>query len=368
MKSPTTIKFLSLTTLSALMLVSCNLPKESKEEVSESNSVSTFSQPAPPQKEPGMAWIPGGKFTMGTNEADAYPAEKPAVEVEVSAFWMDTHEVTNAEFAKFVEATDYITVAERKPEWEELKKQLPPGTPKPDDLVLEPGAMVFFAPAYAVPTQDISLWWKWVNGASWRHPEGPGSSIDGKDNYPVVQVSFEDAEAYAKWIGKRLPTEFEWEFASRGGVNGKRFAWGDELTPNGQYLANTFQGIFPHDNQGSDGFIGASPVATFAPNPFGLYDMIGNVWELTADWYDALKLARIAGQAPKLDASMNPCYNPDNPYAMERVMKGGSFLCAENYCVNYRPSARQGTSYDSGTSNLGFRLVKDAVQETIGMK
>ncbi|WP_245588140.1 formylglycine-generating enzyme family protein [Algoriphagus terrigena] len=315
-----------------------------------------------------MAWIPGGKFTMGTNEADAYPAEKPAVDVEVAGFWMDTREVTNAEFAKFVEETGYVTVAERKPDWEELKKQLPPGTPKPDESILVPGAMVFSPPPYEVPTNDISLWWKWVNGANWKNPEGPGSNIDGKENYPVVQVSFEDAQAYAEWAGKRLPTEFEWEFAARGGVNGKRFAWGDELNPSGQHLANTFQGVFPHLNEGNDGFMGAAPVGSFAPNAFGLYDMIGNVWELTSDWYDALKLARLAGQAPKLDANMNPCYNPDNPYAMERVMKGGSYLCAVNYCVNYRPSARQGTSYDSGTSNVGFRLVKDAVPQTLGMK
>lgn len=280
---------------------------------------------------------------------------------------MDTREVTNADFAKFVEATGYITIAERKPEWEELKKQLPPGTPKPDDEILVPGSMVFSPPSHEVPTNDISLWWKWVNGANWKNPEGPGSTIEGKDKHPVVHIAFDDAQAYATWVGKRLPTEFEWEFAARGGVDGKRFAWGDELTPNGQHLANTFQGVFPNQNDGKDGFVGSSPVGSFAPNSFGLYDMIGNVWELTSDWYDALKFARLAGQAPKLDAGMNPCYNPDNPYAMERVMKGGSFLCAETYCVNYRPSARQGTSYDSGTSNLGFRLVKDVVPTTIGM-
>jgi sulfatase modifying factor 1 len=367
MKYPITVKFFGIAAVSSGMLFSCASPKNTEETVAVDTNRITFSEPEPPQKEAGMAWIPGGKFTMGTNEADAYPAEKPAVEVEVSGFWMDTHEVTNEEFAKFVEATGYVTVAERKPEWEELKKQLPPGTPKPKDLVLAPGAMVFSPPPYPVPTEDITLWWKWVNGANWKNPEGPGSSIEGKEKYPVVQVSFEDAQAYAEWIGKRLPTEFEWEFASRGGVDGKRFAWGDELTPNGQYLANTFQGVFPHDNEAKDGFLGASPVGTFAPNSFGLYDMIGNVWELTSDWYDALKLARLAGQAPKLDANMNPCYNPDNPYAMERVMKGGSFLCAENYCVNYRPSARQGTAYDSGTSNVGFRLAKDPEQKTLGL-
>ncbi|SEF63114.1 Formylglycine-generating enzyme, required for sulfatase activity, contains SUMF1/FGE domain [Algoriphagus boritolerans DSM 17298 = JCM 18970] len=362
--NPSTFKFIFIF---GFLSVSCNSPQESKEENPAASSQIIFSNPEPPKKEPAMVWIPGGKFTMGTNEADAYPAEKPAVQVEVDGYWIDTHEVTNEEYSKFVEATGYLTLAERKPEWEELKKQLPPGTPKPDDLILTPGSMVFDPPSYAVPTTDISLWWKWVDGASWKHPEGPGSTIEGRENHPVVHIAFEDAEAYAKWIGKRLPTEFEWEFAARGGMNGKRFAWGDELTPNGQYLANTFQGIFPHQNEGKDSFIGTSPVGSFPPNSFGLFDMIGNVWELTADWYDALKYARLAGQAPKLDVGMNPCYNPDNPFAMERVMKGGSYLCAANYCVNYRPSARQGTAYDSGTSNVGFRLVKDPDVKTLSL-
>ncbi|WP_111669564.1 formylglycine-generating enzyme family protein [Algoriphagus litoralis] len=363
MKNPL-IQFLLIV---SFFISSCDSSKESKKENQEDSAQITFSNPEPPIKEPGMIWIPGGKFTMGTNEADAYQAEKPAVEVEVKGYWIDTHEVTNGEFAAFVESTGYVTVAERKPDWEELKKQLPPDTPKPDDSILVPGSMVFSPLPYPVPTDDISLWWKWVDGANWKHPEGPGSSIEGKENHPVVHIAFEDAESYAKWVGKRLPTEFEWEFAARGGMNGKRFAWGDELTPNGQYLANTFQGVFPHQNEGTDGYLGTAPVGTFAPNSFGLYDMIGNVWELTADWYDALKYARLAGQAPKLDAGMNPCYNPDNPYAMERVMKGGSYLCAANYCVNYRPSARQGTAYDSGTSNVGFRLVKDPTEKSISL-
>ena len=320
----------------------------------------TFSDPEPPVKEQGMVWIPGGEFTMGTNDPTAYDAEKPAVNVEVSGFWMDETEVTNAQFAEFVKATGYLSVAERAISWEELKKQLPPGTPKPDDAALQPGSLVFSPPTQPVPLTDISQWWVWKIGANWKHPEGPESSIEGKENHPVVHMAFEDAEAYAKWAGKRLPTEFEWEFAARGGINGKRFAWGDELTPDGKFLANTFQGNFPNQNEGSDGYIGTSPVKTFQANSFGLFDMIGNVWELTSDWYDALKYARIAGQAPKLDAGMNPCYNPNNPYAMERVIKGGSFLCAANYCVNYRPSARQGHAFDSGTSNVGFRLVKDA--------
>ena len=365
MKTQVYSSALAISLLSGFLFTECKPKEEAKEKVSFSSKVE-FADPEPPKKEAGMVWIPGGKFIVGTNEEDAYPAEKPAVEVQVSGFWMDTYEVTNAEYAKFVEATGYLTVAERKPEWEELKKQLPPGTPKPDDSILVPGSMVFSPPANAVPTSDISLWWKWINDANWRQPEGPGSSLKGRENHPVVQIAFEDAEAYAKWIGKRLPTEFEWEFAARGGVNGKRFAWGDELHPNGQYLANTFQGVFPHQNAAQDGFIGSSPVGTFAPNAFGLYDMIGNVWELTSDWYDFLKFARIAGQAPKLDAGMNPCYNPENPFAMEHVIKGGSFLCAANYCVNYRPSARQGTSFDSGTSNVGFRLVKDSPSQALG--
>lgn len=322
----------------------------------------------PSKKVEGMVWIPGGEFVMGTNEVDAYEAEKPAVDLSVDGFWMDIHEVTNAEYAEFVEETGYITLAEKKPEWEELKKQLPPGTPKPPEEVLVAGSMVFTPPPNAVPTQDISLWWSWVEGANWKHPEGPQSDLKGRENHPVVHVVHEDAKAFADWAGKRLPTEKEWEFASRGGVNGKRFAWGEELTPNGQYLANTFQGNFPNDDKGLDGFTGTSPVKSFAPNNFGLHDMIGNVWEITDDWFDFLKYARIAELAPKLDAGMNQCYVPDNPYAQERVIKGGSYLCAANYCVNYRPSARQGQAIDSGTSNVGFRLVKDTENKNITMK
>ncbi len=324
---------------------------------------STASRPStshagPSSEQAGMVWVPGGSFTMGTDEREAYPSERPAVGVVVEGFWMDEHEVTNAQFQEFCEATGYVTVAERNLDWEELKTQLPPGTPKPADSLLTAGSMVFLPPSHEVKTTDITQWWVWVKGADWRHPEGPESSIKGMENHPVVHIAYEDAQAYAEWAGKRLPDEIEWEFASRGGLEKKRFAWGDELTPDGQFLANTFQGIFPHENKGMDGYLATSPVKSFPPNPYGLYDMIGNVWELTDDWYDALKLARLAGQAPKLDASMNPCYNPENPFARERVIKGGSFLCAPNYCVNYRPSARQGHAFDSGTSNVGFRCVK----------
>jgi formylglycine-generating enzyme len=186
---------------------------------------------------PGMVWVPGGEFTMGTNDVRSFPNERPAHRVRVPGFWMDEHDVTNAEFAKFAEATGYITTAEKKPDWEELKKQLPPGTPKPDDSVLVAGSLVFTPTSRPVPLNDLSAWWRWVPGACWRHPEGPDSNIIGRENHPVVQVSWDDAVAYAKWAGKRLPTEAEWEFAARGGLEGKRYAWGDEFRPNGKYMA-----------------------------------------------------------------------------------------------------------------------------------
>lgn len=313
----------------------------------------------------GMAWIEGGEFMMGTDEIEAYPAEKPAVKREVKGFWMDETEVTNLQFKTFVDATGYVTLAEKTPLWEDIQKQLPPGTDKPEDLVLTPGSLVFTPPSQAVPTDDISAWWVWVDGANWKNPQGPGSTLDGKWDHPVVHIAYEDAEAYAEWAGKRLPTEAEWEYAARGGQDGQRYPWGNELNPNGRFMANTFQGIFPHGNERKDGFLGTAPVKSFPPNDFGLYDMIGNVWEMTDDWYDAIRFQRIAGNAPPLDSGMNQCYNPNNPYALERVIKGGSFLCADNYCVNYRPSARQGHAYDSGSSNVGFRCVKDAENQFV---
>lgn len=330
--------------------IGCQSPKEEKEEAEISF-----------KKVNGMVWIPGGDFYMGTNDLESYPVERPAVKREVKGFWMDETEVTNAQFSEFVEATGYVTVAERKLEWEELKKQLPPGTPKLSEEELQPGSLVFSPPNYPVPTHDhnISLWWKWVQGANWQHPEGPGSTIKGKENHPVVHVAYEDAEAFAKWAGKRLPTEAEWEYASKAGREHERYAWGNEFKPAGVFMANTFQGDFPHQNLGQDGFLGTSPVKSFPPNGYGLYDMIGNVWEMTSDWYDALTFQRIAGNAPSLDSMVSKCYNPSNPYAIEKVIKGGSFLCADDYCINYRPSARQGHAVDSGSSNVGFRCVRD---------
>jgi sulfatase modifying factor 1 len=307
-----------------------------------------------------MVFIPGGEFTMGaTGEKPGVNAQSPHP-VKVSAFWIDETEVTNAQFKKFADETHYVTVAERKIDWEELKKQVPAGTPKPPDDMLQPGSMVFTPPNVPVLLNDYSQWWSWVTGADWKHPQGPGSSIEGKDSYPVVQIAYEDAERYAAWAGKRLPTEAEFEFAARGGISGKCYAWGDELSPDGKYLANYFQGSFPNANTGEDGFKGVAPVRSFPPNGYKLYDMIGNVWELCSDWYGVeppdLKVAPLqinpAGPASTID--------PTDPLAIKHVSKGGSFLCSVQYCSNYKPSGRQGTAYDSGMDHTGFRCVSSA--------
>ncbi|MEZ4692107.1 MAG: formylglycine-generating enzyme family protein [Ignavibacteria bacterium] len=307
-----------------------------------------------------MVWVPGGEFIMGTDEEDAYFPEKPAHKVKVNGFWMDATEVTNAQFKEFVDATGYITVAEKKPDWTELKKQLPPNTPPPDAADLVPASLVYVQPLDKTGTDDVSQWWKWIPGANWKHPDGPGSSIDDKMNLPVVHVAFEDALAYCKWAGKRLPTEAEWEFAAKNCMNGKRYAWGDELHPKGKFMANTWQGEFPNQNKKQDGYAGAAPVKKFEANCYGLYDMIGNVWEWTSDWYDARAYVKLA----KDNITDNPkgpdkSSDPEDPYSIKRVVKGGSFLCSENYCVNYRPSARRGQAFDSGTSNIGFRCVSN---------
>ena len=311
---------------------------------------------------PGMKWIPPGEFAMGTDDPRSMANERPAHRVRVDGFWMDEHDVTNAEFRRFVEATSYVATAEKAPDWEEMKKQFPLGTPRPADLKTAPGSLVFTPTPHAVPLDDLSQWWRWVAGADWRHPDGPDGSIAGKDDYPVVQVSWDDAAAYAKWAGKRLPTEAEWERAARGGLDGKRFAWGDEFRPGGKYMANAYQGEFPVKDAGEDGFVGPSPVGSFPPNGYGLYDMAGNVWQWCADLYRA--------DAPEQCAAKGCCENPPGPRdcwdptdpsgyaaATRRVIKGGSFLCNPDYCESYRPSARRGTPPDTGTSHIGFRCV-----------
>jgi formylglycine-generating enzyme len=309
----------------------------------------------------GMVYIPGGQFTMGTESALAWPEEKPAHQVRVDGFWMDATDVTNAQFAKFVAATGYQTTAELAPTVEEILQQLPPGTPPPDLKDLVPGALVFVPTSGPVSLHDVSNWWKWVPGANWQHPEGRESNIVGREDHPVVQVSWDDAVAYAKWAGKRLPTEAEWEFAARGGLENKDYVWGDAAFDEAHPLANTWQGEFPYHNTKADGYERTSPVKTFPPNGYGLYDMAGNVWQWCADWYDVGLYARRAGQG----VIVNPTgpehgYNPAEPYKTERVQRGGSFLCSDDYCLRYRPSARQGSTPDTGMSHVGFRCVLSA--------
>jgi len=310
---------------------------------------------------PGMVWIPGGEFQQGAVQHDrmAMQHEKPSHVVQIDGFFMDKAEVTNAEFSKFVKETKYITVAERPIAWEELKEQLPEGTPKPHDSILQPGALVFKKTKSSVPNlYDFSQWWEWKIGASWRHPNGPESSIVGKENEPVVQISFEDAMAYCTWAGKRLPTEAEWERAARGNQKNKIYAWGDDVSVLNT-KANTWEGEFPVNNTRADGHERRAEVKSYPPNDFGLYDMSGNVWEWTSDWYSS-KYYRELRQLNK--ATVNPkgpeqTYNPNNPYAKEKVIKGGSFLCSDSYCASYRISSRMGTSPDSASEHVGFRTV-----------
>lgn len=300
-----------------------------------------------------MVWIPGGEFAMGAADPQMTDA-RPIHRVYVDGFWMSETEVTNAQFAAFVKATGYVTVAERVPSAADY-----PDVP-PANLVA--GSIVFTPPSGPVPLDSAYAWWQYRAGANWRHPEGPGSSIANRQSHPVVHVAYEDAEAYARWAGGRLPTEAEWEFAARGGLGGKRYVWGDEFRPDGRDMANTFQGRFPHTNTEADGFRATAPVKSFAPNGFGLYDMAGNVWEWVSDWY---RPDTYVGRSPT-----QPVRNPKGPAAHEsfdpaepglpkRVMKGGSFLCTDQYCTRYQPGARGKGTPDTGTNHLGFRIVRD---------
>jgi formylglycine-generating enzyme len=305
-----------------------------------------------------MVWIAGGTFEMGSEAF--YPEERPVHGVTIDGFWADRYAVTNEEFARFVDATGYVTIAERTPSAEDF-----PGAP-PENLVA--GSMVFQRRSGAVDLRNYANWWAWVPGASWRHPTGPHSSLDGLARHPVVHVAYDDAYTYARWAGKDLPTEAEWEFAARGGLEGATFTWGNEEFPGGKAMTNSWQGEFPWQNLLIDGYEGTSPVGSFPPNGYGLYDMAGNVWEWTSDWYEprgsnpAVKSCCMGSVNPRV-ISPEKSYDPRQPQFRipRKVVKGGSYLCAPNYCLRYRPAARQPQMIDTGMAHIGFRcVVRDA--------
>jgi len=324
----------------------------------------TNTVPAPGPPPQGMVWIPGGEFSMGAHDApdgddvgmQATVDSRPIHRVYVDGFYMDKNDVTNAEFTTFVEATGYTTVAERRPRLEGF-----PGAPA-ENLVA--GSVVFSPPNHPVSLNDHLQWWDYIHGANWRHPLGPKSDLKRKDNYPVVHVAYEDAIAYANWAGKRLPTEAEWEFAARGGLAGKRFVWGDEFRPNGKWMANTHQGQFPNDDTGEDGNIGIAAVSQYPPNGYGLYDMAGNVWQWTTDWYrpDYYKELAAAGPVARNPRGPNSSYDPAEPNQPKRVHRGGSFLCTDQYCSRYVVGTRGKGDPDTGTNHLGFRCVMTSEQ------
>jgi len=369
MVNKTTFKF--LTGVLLLTLVGCQSEKKTKEQqdvLAISSSSGAQFQPTlelknkPSEKAPeGMVWIPGGEFSMGTETdcesmcsvpgitADAQPIHR----VRVNSFWMDAHEVTNAEFLRFVVATGYFTLAEKAPSSEEFPDAIP------DSLYA--GSVVFTPPAKFTSLNDYFQWWEFRSGADWRHPMGPQSSITGKDNYPVVHIAWEDAVAYAKWAGKRLPTEAEWEFAARGGLTGKKYSWGDEFLPDGQFMANTFQGAFPVNDLGKDGHRGTAPVKQYPANGYGLFDMAGNVWEWCSDWYRADYYATLpVNQVVDNPKGPDESFDPAEPAIRKKVHKGGSFLCSDQYCSRYIVGTRGKGDWLTGTNHLGFRCVKES--------
>lgn len=300
-----------------------------------------------------MVRIPGGTFLMGSD--NFYPEESPVHRVAVDGFWMDEQQVTNAEFRRFAQETGYVTLAERPPN--------PSDYPGIDPTLLVPGSLVFQRPSRRVSLNDYRLWWAYLPGACWKHPEGPTSTLNGRERHPVVHIAYADAEAYAAWAGKQLPTEAEWEFAARGGLDGAAYVWGDEFAPKGRMMANTWQGEFPWQNLATDGYEGTSPVRTFPPNGYGLYDMAGNVWEWTSDFFtprhpnEVIKSCCIP-RNPRVEAAEQSLVgNLPGIDIPRKVLKGGSHLCAPNYCLRYRPAARQGEMVDSAASHIGFRCI-----------
>jgi len=317
---------------------------------------------APGPAPDGMVWIPGGEFSMGAADPlgkdanvvgmQATEDSRPIHRVSVDGFWMDTTEVTNRQFAEFVKATSYVTVAERKPTQEEF-----PDAP-PENLVA--GSVVFTPPDHAVPLDTHFRWWSYVDGANWRHPAGPDSDLRGREDYPVVHIAYEDAEAYAKWAGKRLPTEAEWEFAARGGLSGALYPWGNDFQVDGRFMANTHQGHFPNEDTHADAHGGIAAVAQFPPNAYGLHDVAGNVWEWTSDWYRPDYYRELAtGGVARNPKGPESSYDPSEQGIAKRVHRGGSFLCTEQYCSRYMVGTRGKGEPSTGTNHLGIRLVKD---------
>lgn len=316
----------------------------------------------PPSQAPdGMAWVPGGEFSLGCSDPRGIPYggnnpmadARPIHRVTVKSFWMDVAEVTNEQFAEFVKETNYVTIAEIPPRAEDF-----PGAPA-ENLVA--GSIVFTPPDRSVSLDNHLQWWRYVPGADWQHPSGPGSSIEGHENEPVVHIAFPDAEAYANWAGKRLPTEAEWEFAARGGQAGQVYPWGDQFRPEGRWMANTWQGRFPSENSAADGFAGLAPVRHYPPNGYGLYDMSGNVWEWCADWYrpDTYQRQQRGESSSKNPTGPDTSFDPQEPGIPKRVQRGGSFLCTDQYCSRYIVGTRGKGDISSGCNHIGFRCVKD---------
>ncbi|MGL6075582.1 MAG: formylglycine-generating enzyme family protein [Fimbriiglobus sp.] len=304
----------------------------------------------------GMVWIPAGEFQMGS--VDGPRTEQPVHRVFVDGFFLDEHEVTNEQFDQFVTETKFVTEAEKKPDWEVMKKSLPPDTAKPPADQLVPGSLVFKQPKEATPAENVSKWWAWTPGAYWRQPEGPGSDLKGREKHPVVHVAFDDVQAYCKWAKKRLPTEAEWEYAARGGLAAQRFTWGNtKPTDRDGQFANIWQGTFPHENTLVDGHLRTAPVKSYTPNGYKLYDMAGNVWEWCSDWYRADAYETRVGLT-KNPTGPNDFWDPREPETPKRVIRGGSFLCHVTYCESYRPAARRGGATDTGMSHTGFRCAK----------
>lgn len=311
--------------------------------------------PPPEKAPPGMVWVPGGIFWMGAQDPTLEDA-RPLHLVYVHGFWMDQTEVTNREFARFVEATGYVTEAERQPDIREY--------PAVSLMKLRPGSAVFSPPSTGCQLDDECAWWRFMPGANWRHPEGPDSTIKGREDYPVVHVTWQDAQAYAKWAGKRLPTEAEFEFAARGGLDRKRYPWGDALTPHGRWMMNIWQGKFPKNNIKRDGYLHAAPVKSYPPNGYGLYDMTGNVWEWTADWYHADYYKHLSGRLAINPQGPANSFDPEEPSMVKRVQRGGSFLCNSKSCRSFWVGTRGKAAPNTSSYHLGFRCVKDPAVKT----